>query len=741
MAVQHIRTRRAWPALLVLTLAVPPAVAQPIDRRALVVRHAIRLTAVDPWAPVMLGNGSLGFTADITGLQTYPAAYAKPVPLLTMAQWAWHRAPNPNGYRAADGMALVDVPGRGKQPYAYIADFAEIARRPALAWLRENPHRFALGRLSLRLARRDGTQAPIGDLTAIDQRMDLWTGTLTSRFRFDGVPVTVETRVDPARDIVAVRVASPLVASGRIAVETRYPGVSSTLNPDPQDWRDTAAHRTDVIEARAGMVRLRRTIDATRYQASLQVAGGTVARIGPHRFRASAPGRDELIVQAGFEAQEAALPPVDAAATARAVAGHWRDYWTHGGMIDLSGSTDARAPELERRIVLSQYLSAINSAGTMLPQEDGLFTNSWNGKFHLEMHAWHAAHFAAWSRPALLERSMGWYLAQLPQAEARARSHGVEGAWWPKMTGPDGTESPSPINPFIMWQQPHSIYLAEMLYRAGGGRAALTRYATLVDRTATLLARWPRRVGDRLVLGPPVVPVQENHPPLTTTDPAFEIAYFRWGLETAQAWRVRRGLTRRPDWDRAIAALPPLPQVDGRYLPVATAPGFWRDAMSPACSTHAVQPQCLNRDHPSFLMAYGLIGGGGVQPPVMAATLRAVRTHWDLRQTWGWDYPMIAMTAARLGEPDGAIDWLFADQANNRWGPTGLTPRVELAPGENGPDGPGTKRVAALYVPSNGSLLLAVGMMAAGWDGSRGVAPGFPKDGWRVRVEGVRALP
>ena len=22
---------------------------------------------------------------------------------------------------------------------------------------------------------------------------------------------------------------------------------------------------------------------------------------------------------------------------------------------------------------------------------------------------------------------------------------------------------------------------------------------------------------------------------------------------------------------------------------------------------------------------------------------------WDLRQTWGWDFPMMAMTAARLG--------------------------------------------------------------------------------------------
>ena len=33
------------------------------------------------------------------------------------------------------------------------------------------------------------------------------------------------------------------------------------------------------------------------------------------------------------------------------------------------------------------------------------------------------------------------------------------------------------------------------------------------------------------------------------------------------------------------------------------------------------------------------------------------------------------------------------------------------------------------------------GLMAAGWDGSSGHAPGFPKDGWTVRVEGLTPAP
>lgn len=42
------------------------------------------------------------------------------------------------------------------------------------------------------------------------------------------------------------------------------------------------------------------------------------------------------------------------------------------------------------------------------------------------------------------------------------------------------------------------------------------------------------------------------------------------------------------------------------------------------------------------------------------------------------------------------------------------------------------------YFPGNGGFLLAIGYMAAGWEGSEGHAPGFPKDGsWVVKHEGM----
>jgi len=744
--------------LAVLALAAP-ALAQPIDRHALVSRHEVRLTRVDPSAPLMVGNGQIAFTADITGLQTFPEIYSNLAPLLTEAQWAWHSFPNPDGYTYADGTVPITVRGT-PQPYAYMKDWNEAQTRPALAWLRENPHRFSLGRVGLDLRAKSGQAAKFADIRQTKQVLDLWTGVLTSRFVYDGEAVTVRTRVHPALDMIMVDVDSALVAQGRLGLKVQFPGVSKTLNPDPSDWSNPGGHLTTVTGEGARTLSLARQLDQTRYFAALQ-ADRAVSFIpdGPHGFKVAPKAKGRTLgLEVAFA--RAALPALPGLASAdQAVRDHWKAYWTQGAAVDFSGSTDPRAAELERRVVLSQYLMALNAAGEVPPQEEGLFSNSWNGKFHLEMHPWHAAHFALWNRPQLLERSLPWYLGHLKDAKARAASHGLKGAWWPKMVGPDGVDSPSKVSPFIMWQQPHPIWMSELIWRDKPTKATLERYGELVAQTADLLASFPHRDDQgRYVLGPPIIPAQENYDPLTTFNPVFELEYYRWGLETAQAWRVRAGLARKPEWDAVIQGLAPLPTRNGLYLPAGSTPDFWDLAKRAECSRHAVEPRCPNRDHPSFLMTYGLLPGGGVDRETMRRTLRAVETDWDLRQTWGWDYPMIAMTAARLGEPDKAVDWLFHPAKNNQFGVTGMTPRVHLdehaaafvpkATGAGGqaepagPDGPGYTRAAETYFPSNGALLTAVAMMAGGWDGAIGPTPGFPKDGrWRVRAEGFRPLP
>ena len=133
-----------------------------IDRFALVTRHNITLTKPDPLTPLSVGNGEFAFTADITGLQTFPGYYEKGVPLGTLSQWGWHSLPNPQGYRMADILEEYEVAGR-KVPYASGRGRSG-GYSAAADWLRANPHRLDLGRIGLRLTKSDGSAAAIADL-------------------------------------------------------------------------------------------------------------------------------------------------------------------------------------------------------------------------------------------------------------------------------------------------------------------------------------------------------------------------------------------------------------------------------------------------------------------------------------------------------------------------------------------------------------------------------------------------
>jgi hypothetical protein len=383
----------------------------------------------------------------------------------------------------------------------------------------------------------------------------------------------------------------------------------------------------------------------------------------------------------------------------------------------LSQSKDERWFELERRIVLSQYLTAIQCAGSLPPQETGLTYNSWEGKFHLEMHWWHAAHFALWNRLPMLERSLGYYKRILPRAEATAKRQGYSGARWPKMTSLTGAESPSPVGPFLIWQQPHPIFYAELCYRQHPDRTTLKRFERIVMETAEFMASYPEwdNGNGRFVLGPVLQCAQEIFPKDNTLNPTFELTYWRWGLETAQLWRERLHLGRLAKWDSVLNRLAKPPKEVGRYLFAETATGTYTQKK-------------WTDDHPSVLASLGMLPGSGIEPETMRKTLMWICSNWNWPDTWGWDYGMVAMTASRLGEPETAVDSLLLDTPKNFYRVNGHN---HQRPG------------LTIYLPGNGSLLYATAMMCVGWDGSpKKHAPGFPDNGqWVVRYENMRAAP
>jgi hypothetical protein len=688
----------AWPAALPAGDAATPASKAPIDRHALVTRHNVTLDRADSDTALQVGNGEFAFGVDVTGLQTL---YGN-----SLSQWGWHSFPLPPGKTPADlKLTPYDTYGRSVG-YATSAKGQEAI----YTWLRENPHRLNLGRLGLRL---DNKPVAAAAITHIRQQLDLWSGCITSRYELDGQPVTVVTCCDSARDSVAVRITSPLLASGRLAIELAFP--YGDPHSTAADWSQPDAHRTTLQTAGPNRADFLRSLDADRYAASLAWTGAAeLKETAPHTFvltAASDAAAIDLVCAFYPKPDPAALPSfaaVQAASTA-----HWADFWNSGGAVDLSASKDPRWRELERRIVLSQYLLAANEAGSLPPQESGLFNNGWYGKFHLEMHWWHAAHYALWDRWPLFQRNLDWYRRILPSARLRAESQGYRGARWPKMVGPEGRDSPSGVGPLLIWQQPHTIFFAELDYRLHPTPATLEKWRGVVFESAEFMASFAVRdaASGKYMLGPPLRTVPEKNDPRTTVNPTFELSYWRFGLRTAQQWRKRLGLAPDATWEKVLQGLAPLPTAEGVYL--------LQHGLTDTYTTK-------NWEHPSLIGICGMLPGDGVDPVTMRATVRRVMACWQWDRCWGWDFPMMAMAAARNGEPALAIDALMHPSKKNRFNEVGLS--------AGGP---------FPYFPSNGGLLYAVALMAAGWDGAPDrPAPGFPNDGsWVVTWEGLKRAP
>ncbi len=686
----------------------------PIDRRRLVGRHHPRLHAVEPRWPLQLGNGRFAIAVDATGLQTYPDAYPHRflgdvgTLLGTMAEWAWHTIPSPRPYALAETVREYDTP-RGPRPYVDLrrdsTSGGEVTGDDVEEWLRNNPHKIQLAQIGL------VTDVPIDDLTDLDAELDLWHGRLISRFRAPGGALAeVVTAVHPGRDAVAVT----SDAGWPVALRFPYGSPSWAI---AADWGSPHAHTSRLHPTpEDGWWRIDRRLDDDTHTVWVRT-NGVVRAGGEHEVVVAPPPSAPLEVVIEMRPDGERPDRLTAADVVAACERAWPAFWQSGAALDLGEVADPRAHQLERRVVLSQYVCRIGGTGSMPPAETGLLTSSWRGKAHLEMHWWHHAHHALWGRPELIEASLDWYGTILDGATATARAQGYAGARWPKQVGPEGRESPSDIGTFLLWQQPHLIHLAELVVRAhrAAGRDEVAdtlrrRWAPLVRLTADFMADAAEpRVDGGYGLGPPLVPAQESYGSIRSRaqDPAFELTYWRWGLEVAGRWLCELGEETPDSWNRVA---------DGMLAPLV------RDGVLAAI---AVPPFTVRTDHPSMLAAFGFVPAVGlVEPAVARATLDDVLDDWDWTSTWGWDYPVIAQTATRLSRPETAVDALLMPVAKNEHGPNGHNRQDDRLPA---------------YLPGNGGLLAAVALMVAGWDGGPD-RPGIPPS-WSIRAEGFVRSP
>ena len=677
-------------SLFCLSVFLPLSVmGEPIDREAVVKRHRVCTTGTLLKSPAQVGNGKFAFGMDITGLQTF-------VPFNTLSDWSWHSFPLPEGMRAED-YRPVAVETHGKK----IAYELRNPDQPELSeWLTKNPHRYNLGRIGFRLLREDGTEAREIDLGNARQEIDLWTGVVYSRFELNRKEVKVRTVCHPDKDMIGVSIESELLNDGNMSIYLDFPYPDGRYFKHYIGRYDTISGHTSTFEKLApNSVRIARTMDDTHYYATLDWTGpATFSRESEkaHTFLLQPRHTSTFSFTCCFSPEPVADVTEPVASIERKSAASWEKYWRSGAAVDLSGSKDPRWLELERRIVLSQYLMRANESGLFPPQESGLVNNGWFGRFHFEMIWWHGVHYGLWNRMECFDNYLNVYKDFMPKALERAKSEGRSGARWPKCTGNFNREWPGSAHAYLIWHEPHPIYFAEMQYRQKPAPETLEKWKDVVLNTADYMADYLfyDKKTKQYVLGPPVVDVSEN------TD-------FRYGLRTALEWADRLGLSekRTKKWKEVLSKMAPLPVAEGVYTTYEGIPDMWTK---------------YTYEHPALTGVYGMLPGDGVDLPTFKRTLEKVCKEWQFNRIWGWDFPMLAMAAARTGQPALAIDMLMHPSAGFQFDEHGL------ATGGPFP-----------YFPSNGALLTAVAMMCGGWDGSEGEAPGFPKDGsWTVRYEG-----
>lgn len=760
-----------------LGLALAVGAAEQIDRHALVTRHNIECHTLATTLP--LGNGEFCFTADATGLQTFAGN--------AMAHWGWHSFPLPEGWtpdrvpstgtfqqgRNAGGdnffkdkpdirKWMFDNPHRlnlGRLRFCH-ADGSTLLEKEITA-------------LQRTLDLWSGTQTaqfevagqPVSVETCVDPKSDavavriasplLARGELLVTLDFPYAALknepwvgdwsrpeqhttqltrTGERCADFARIVDATRYQVRLVWSdgAQLVAPTnasnRKMVIKKALYGGKDSWLDvtekvlakihegklslTPGHGWlgDPLPRRAKQLKL--TIETNGREESIVVADGATFAITPrptpHAFKLVTTGTNRLEFACAFATAPIAaeFPSIGKVFDESSKA--WKTFWTTGGALDLSGSKDPRWRELERRVVLSQYHTAAMSSGSWPPAETALLgIDPWRGQFHMEMVWWHLAHFALWDRWDRATNALACYQRFTPAARALAQQLGYKGLKWPKSVGPEGRSAPWYGNQVLLWKQPHPIFFAELDYRLHPARATLEKWRDVVFGTAEHMTDYPiRDAATGLFHLDPAMPPSEQG---ITRDTVFDLAYWRWGLETAQRWRERLGLPREPQWDEVRKHLAPLPESDGVFVHSVE----WSDTYTKRAY-----------EHPDPVGVLGMLPPlEGVDAATAHRTVLKVWELWGWDRTWGWDCPWMAMAAARVGEPQIAIEALLKDSKRNRFDERGIN--------LGGP---------CPYLPGNGGLLYAIALMAAGWDGAPNKpAPGFPDDGsWTVKWEGLK---
>lgn len=332
--------------------------------------------------------------------------------------------------------------------------------------------------------------------------------------------------------------------------------------------------------------------------------------------------------------------------------------------------------ELVKKMVLSKYLLHVNSTGIYPPQESGLTYNCWNSKFHLEMHLIHSLWNIYNNHVDDLVKSFDYYLSIMPSSLKRASLNGYKGLRFPKMTGPDGEDSPSNIGPLLIWQAPHILFMLQEIYYLYNKENIIKKYEPLISGTIDFMISFLTLKDSKYQMLDPLLEACESIPLDRCQNPSFELEYWRYTLERQpKIDTVLYGHQRYDYLDITSKIITPK-EDDGIYL-----------------KTYGVIDKYdLYKDHPTegFLMSF--FKSKIVDKEKMVKTIDYILKNMDLSSYWGWDFPFLGLSLLNCGEIEKSIEVTQLNTINNQYLYNGYntSPRDDLK----------------AYLPGNGAFLI-----------------------------------
>ncbi|NCB27026.1 MAG: hypothetical protein EOM62_16465, partial [Bacteroidia bacterium] len=309
-----------------------------IDRKEVVSRHNIVSDKFSKRSPAQVGNGEIAFGADLTGLQTF-------IPFNILSQWGWHSDPVPEGVNI-DNFKGQQVLHNSKMVTYPLRNEETEEQKLITEWLAGNPHRINLARIAFSLLNEEGQEVAMTDLQNCLQKVDLWSGIISSYFEIDGIPVQVYTACHPDRDLIVVTVESPLIGLKRLAVNISFPSASANNSRKGNYigiWNEPNRHATTYKEAKQQVI-FTRELDQEKYYSALSWdTPCTFSEVddNPHAFRLTPEG-NKMAFTCEFSPKQIQKKPVAAKEGLLASRKGWKQFWESGAAVDLSESKDER---------------------------------------------------------------------------------------------------------------------------------------------------------------------------------------------------------------------------------------------------------------------------------------------------------------------------------------------------------------------------------------------------------------